>query len=297
MKKLVVLSGKGGTGKTTVSAALATLWQGEVLCVDADVDAANLHLVLQPINGPEVPFVGGRMPRLDEKRCNGCGKCTELCRFHAIVAGKVRQMFCEGCGLCALACPEQAPRMVDRVSGAWSVGVASCGPLLQARLLPGAGNSGKLVSLLKEEATRIVEREPVRWLLCDGPPGTGCPTMAALTGSDVLLAVTEPSAAGLHDLRRLLDLAAQFGIPAYACINKADIAPVFAREVADECQRRKVPLLARIPYDPGVSEYVRRGESVINHKHSPAAAALAELAKCLTEIMAPDGVEAATLPE
>ncbi len=284
MTKLVVLSGKGGTGKTTVSAALATHWRGEVLCVDTDVDAANLHLVLQPTFGPEVPFVGGRMAYCDETRCSGCGRCTALCRFHAIAAGTVRSLSCEGCGLCALACPEQALQMIDHVGGYWSVGTADCGTVLGARLLPGAGNSGKLVSLLKEEATRLAKEQQVRWLLCDGPPGTGCPTMAALAGNDALLAVAEPSASGLHDLCRLLDLAAHFGISAYACINKADLAPAFAAQVSDECMRRRVPLLAKIPYDPEVGACARRGEPVVDRGDSPAAAALATLASRLAEI-------------
>jgi MinD superfamily P-loop ATPase len=185
--------------------------------------------------------------------------------------------------------------MVDRVSGSWSVGTAACGTLLTASLVPGAGNSGKLVSLLKEEAGKLAEQRPVAWLLCDGPPGTGCPTMAALAGSDALLAVAEPSASGLHDFRRLLDLAAHFGIAAYACINKADLAPVFAWGVREECQRRKVPLLAEIPYDPEVSDCARRGEPVVNREHSPAAVALTALAERLAEILEPDRVAVAPL--
>lgn len=287
MKELVVLSGKGGTGKTTVSAALATLWHGRVLTVDADVDAANLHLVLQPRVGPETPFIGGQVPRLEAARCTGCGLCTKLCRFHAMADGQARQFSCEGCGLCALACPERALRMVDRLGGYWSVGVARCGTTLQARLLPGEGNSGKLVGLLKEEARKLAARRPVDWLLCDGPPGTGCPTMAALAGSDALLAVAEPSASGLHDLRRLFELAAHFGISTYACINKADLSPEFAALARTECQARGIPLLAEIPYDEQVSICVRRGATVLDGAaSSPAARALTGLGECLTEALA-----------
>ncbi len=287
MKELVVLSGKGGTGKTTVCAALAIICSGRVLAVDTDVDAANLHLVLQPQSGAETPFIGGRMPHLDEERCTGCGICSEVCRFHAMSAGRVRLVSCEGCGLCALACPEQALRMTERLSGCWSVGAARCGTLVQARLLPGEGNSGKLVSLLKEEARKLAGEQQVDWLLCDGSPGIGCPTMAALAGSDALLAVAEPSASGLHDLRRLFDLAERFAIPAYACINKADLAPEFADAVRVECRRRSIPLLVEIPYDERVSACARRGFTVLDAASSPAARAFTILGARLARALKP----------
>ena len=286
MKELVVLSGKGGTGKTTVSASLASLWRGRVLCVDADVDAANLHLVLPPRDESEKPFVGGTVARVDRQRCNQCGLCSELCRFHAIAAGMLRPIACEGCGLCALGCPAGAVAMVERISGAWSVGQSDCATLLQARLFPGEGNSGKLVSLLKEEARKIAAQQQPDWLLCDGPPGTGCPTMASLAGSDALLAVAEPSASGLHDLSRLLDLAAHFGIAAYACINKADLSASLTRQVTAECRHRQVPVLAEIPYDPAVSDCVRQSEAVVQRKDTPAAGALRVLANNLEAVLA-----------
>lgn len=278
MKELVILSGKGGTGKTTVSAALATLWRGQVLCVDADVDAANLHLVLPLRDEVKSPFVGGMVARVAREKCNQCGLCTEFCRFHAMTAGTVRQIACEGCGLCALVCPEGALEMVERISGVWSVGLSEVGTLLHARLFPGEGNSGKLVSLLKEEARKLAAQQQPQWMLCDGPPGTGCPTMASLAGSDALLAVAEPSASGLHDLSRLLDLAAHFGIAAYACINKADLSLPFARQVAEECRRRQVPVLGEIPYDPAVSDCLRQGQAVVHRAETAAAKALTALA-------------------
>ena len=285
MKELVILSGKGGTGKTTVAGALAHLWAGRTLFVDADVDAANLHLVTQPDNLMRSPFVGGKVAQVDSARCTECGVCTDLCRFDAIDDGRLETIACEGCGLCARACPEEAIAMIDRTNGEWFVGQTPYGLLLHAELCPGEGNSGKLVSLLREESRKVATKEHIERIVVDGPPGIGCPVMASLAGAQGILAVAEPSASGLHDLKRVLDLGKHFEIPCVVALNRADVAPRLAEAVATESAQRGVPLLAEIPYDTAVPECIAAAVPVTTRPDAPAAVALRRLAAALDEFL------------
>lgn len=285
MTELVVLSGKGGTEKTMVAAALAFHWAEQTVLVDADVDAANLHLVLHPRANEAARFFGGRVPRRTLEACAGCGECTTACRFGAVEAGQVTRFACEGCGACAQACPSGALEMVDRHSGDWFVGQTACGPLVHARLRAGEGNSGKLVALLKVEARGLAERTGARRILCDGPPGAAFPAMAALSGAGAALALAEPSASGLHDLRRLLDLTKRFGVPTYVAVNRADVAPGLSGAIDVECRARCVPVLAHIPFDPAVMRCVAQGVPVTAHPEEPAARAVARLAALLDDAM------------
>lgn len=289
--ELTVLSGKGGTGKTTVAAGLAAHWSGRALLVDADVDAANLHLVLRPTIERVEAFTGGWIPRRDPDRCTGCGTCGELCRFGAISGGWITRAACEGCGLCALACPHGALEMVPRRSGEWFAAKTPYGRLLFARLLPGEGNSGKLVSLLREEGRRIAAEAGITRIVSDGPPGVGCPAMASLAGADAILAVAEPSTSGLHDLRRVLDLGAHFRIPCFTVVNKADLAPALARAIGDECRVRQVPLLGRIPHDPAVLACLEEGRPITHRPTAPAARELMRVSCKLEAVL--DDLESA----
>lgn len=284
MKQWVVLSGKGGTGKTSVTASLASLWKTPGVCVDADVDAANLHILLHPENRLREAFVGGKTAVCDLESCTACKVCGELCRFDAITSGHVNRLACEGCGLCALACPQQALHLRNRVNGNWFEAQSSAGPLFYARLGAGEGNSGKLVGKLREKAREFALRNDSDWILIDGPPGTGCPTMAALTGNDAMLAVAEPSPSGLHDLVRLLDLAQNFLVKAYVCINKEDLSAEMALRIRSLCDQRGVPVVGTIPYDPAVVEGARRGLPVVKWPESAAAHALRRLARHLEQI-------------
>jgi MinD superfamily P-loop ATPase len=224
MKEIVIISGKGGTGKTTLCASFASLARDAVIA-DCDVDAADLHLLLAPRVLQEADFVGGRTPVIDSELCAECGDCQAWCRFDAIEldidAGYIIDpLACEHCALCAYVCPEEAISMQSSVSGRWFISETAQGKLVHARLAPGEDNSGKLVTLVRREARRLAEETGARWILNDGPPGVGCPVTAAITGVDLALIVTEPTLSGIHDMQRVEALCRHFQIPALVCINK-----------------------------------------------------------------------------
>jgi len=262
MMELVICSGKGGTGKTSVVAAFAALAEDFVLA-DCDVDAPNLHLVSEPTLEHRASFTAGHVARIDPDLCVGCGDCRELCRFDAISGPddpnrtapfSVAPLRCEGCGVCVHFCPIGAISFPARTCGEWFISEAPHGPLVHATLDVGAENSGKMVTRVREEAFRLAGSLNVPWVLVDGPPGIGCPVTAALTGADLALLVTEPSMSGLHDLERIADLAAHFGVPALVCINKFDLSPLLTDRIEAFCRDRELPLIGRIPFEPKVNQ-------------------------------------------
>lgn len=267
MKQLVIVSGKGGTGKTSFTAAFAALAERPVVLVDADVDAANLALLLSGTDEPAREFVAGRLSRIDAARCTGCGLCVDACRFGALRLAErrvvQRDIACEGCGVCAVVCPEEAVSFVPQRAGEWTVRGTPVGPLVHAELAPGAGNSGKLVALLRETARGLAERLAAPWLLIDGPPGIGCPVHAAVTGVDLLVAVTEPTPSALHDLARLLELAGRFRLPAAVVLNKADLDPAGSARVEQALAAHGAELLGRVPFDPAVPRRLAAGEGLL----------------------------------
>jgi len=273
MKELVVISGKGGTGKTSVAASLAALAGGAVIA-DCDVDAADLHLVLAPTVRRRSEFRSGHAAIIREADCTGCGICMLECRFeavHSVEHDKALRKFridplsCEGCGICVRLCPEQAIDFPERVCGEWFVSETRFGPMVHARLAVAAENSGKLVSLVRKEARALAEERGARWLLVDGPPGIGCPVIASITGASLVLAVTEPTLSGEHDLERVLHLARHFNIPALVCVNKWEINP----ELSDRIERKAGSLGAagagRICYDPAVTAAQVAGVTVVEY--------------------------------
>lgn len=282
MKQLVILSGKGGTGKTTVAAGLAHAAQtpcaqtpcaqvGSALSLvlaDADVDAANLGLVLAPVTEETHDFMGGSLAVIDPEVCQACGVCADVCRFDALAlnvhadAYAVDPLACEGCAACTYVCPADAIQMVSQHAGVWFVASTRYGPLYHAHLFAGQENSGKLVTLVKQRARLRALDDGVDLLLVDGPPGIGCPVIAALSGSDVALIVTEPTVSGSHDMERILGVAAHFQIPAAVLINKADLSPALAGEIAATCATLEVPVIGRLPYDPTVTESMVRGQPI-----------------------------------
>ena len=267
MKQLVILSGKGGTGKTTAAAALAHLAAQDcrVVLADADVDAANLGLVLAPVTEETHDFTGGRIAVIDPAACIACGRCAEVCRFDAVRPGgayAVDPIACEGCAACFYECPAQAITMTPQRAGQWFVAATRYGPLYYAHLFAGQENSGKLVTLVKQMARLRALDDAANLLLVDGPPGIGCPVIAALSGADMALIVTEPTVSGAHDLERALRLAAHFDIPAMVLLNKADLSPVQAEAIVAYCATQSIPLVGRLPYDPAVTESMARGEPV-----------------------------------
>jgi MinD superfamily P-loop ATPase len=257
MKEVTIVSGKGGTGKTTVTAAFAALAHRKVLA-DCDVDAANLHLLLAPRTRRQEDFYAMRSPRIDYDLCGECGDCQNWCRFDAIHldddAGYVIDLLaCEHCGLCARVCPDFAISLVDHCCGQWLVSDTRHGTLVHARLGIGEDNSGKLVTLVRREARRLAEAEGADLILNDGPPGTGCPVSAAITGVDLVLAVTEPTPAGIHDLQRVAGLCGHFSVPLVVCINKYDLDPDNSGRIRDWCAANNIGMAGEIPFDPAVN--------------------------------------------
>jgi len=268
VRQLVLLSGKGGTGKTSVTAAIAHLASAEasVVIADADVDGANLELVLDPRLVESHPFMGGQVAVIDPLRCSQCGVCEEVCRFSAVVSTtdeyRIDPSACEGCAACLYRCPDQAIQMAERQAGLWFRSETRFGPLLHARLFAGAENTGKLVTEIREQSRRVCLVIDHDLVIVDGPPGIGCPSIAASTGVDLALLVTEPTASGIHDLRRALAMLEYFRVPALVLINKADINPRQARAIAAFCQERAVDLVGEIPYDTAVTGAIVHGQPV-----------------------------------
>ena len=264
MQQITVISGKGGTGKTTITAGLSWLADKAVLA-DCDVDAADLHILLDPMVQRTEEFSGGKTAQLHKSLCTQCGACVELCRFDAIHGQEIDPVSCEGCGVCAALCPEKAITMVDKLSGHWFVSDTRTGPMVHARLGIAEDNSGKLVSVVRQEARRVAEEKKCEYVIIDGPPGIGCPVIAAITGVDLVLVVTEPTLSGLHDLKRVLETAAHFNIPAAVCVNKFDINPENTAVIEDFCKQQAVPVVGRIPYSRSVVAALMRKNTVFEH--------------------------------
>lgn len=288
MKQLVILSGKGGTGKTSVAAALADLAAREVPLVlaDADVDAANLELVLRPRKVEEHPFFGGQSAVIDVGRCTQCGRCAELCRFDAIrvVEGvySVDPLACEGCAACFYDCPAQAVELRERQAGLWFRSDTRFGPLFHAHLFAAQENSGKLVTTVKGQAHALAQQAGAALLLVDGPPGIGCPAIAAGAGANLALLVTEPTAAGAHDLERVLETLDRLRVPALVCINKADIHRAQAKEIVSFCTARSIAVVGQLRYDDIVTAAMVHGEPVTTYQ--PAAKVSVALCRLWTVV-------------
>ena len=261
MKELVVLSGKGGTGKTSLTACFALLANKPVIA-DCDVDAADLHLVLSPTPRERHIFLSGHQAVIRPDDCCNCDICLPLCRFEAISLGRaadgsetyvVDPTACEGCGVCIESCPTDAIDFPDRRCGEWMISDAACGPMVHARLGVAAENSGKLVTTVRQQARRIAEAGEHDLIIVDGPPGIGCPVIASVTGATQVLLVTEPSVSGEHDLERVLALTRHFGIPSAVCVNKWDINPEMTARIEDMARRAGARVVGRVRYDASVT--------------------------------------------
>lgn len=297
MKEYIVLSGKGGTGKTTVAAALAHLAASEkkIVLADADVDASNLELVVGAQVQEEHVFTGGKLAVIDGDRCISCGICDEVCRFDAIIEGDpyaVDPVLCEGCAVCFYQCPEEAIGMEDALDGHWFVSRSRYGPLIHGALRAGRENSGKLVAVIKEQSRRLAEEHQADLLLVDGPPGIGCPVIASLSGADFVLVVTEPTVAGFHDLSRIVGVARHFQLPVQVCLNKADLSPTQSQEVTRFCAEEGIEIIGRIPFDPAVTQAMVQGRPITAQGNGPAVAAIGAIWERLRERLR-DGQEEA----
>lgn len=267
MPEITIISGKGGTGKTSLTAAFARIAAPDdtVIC-DLDVDAPDLHLLLRPDVVRTEPFRSGQEAVYDADACTGCHACVDLCRFGAIrrLPDKIAlaAALCEGCGVCAHFCPTGALAMEERLAGHWYRSNTFGGPMFHADLFAGGENSGLLVALLRREAQAAAKAEGRKVLLCDGPPGIGCPVISSLTGSSLAILVTEPTPSGRHDLERIADVCGHFGRPAAVVINKADLDPALSDEIAEFAAGRGYPLLARLPFTPAIVLALSQGRTM-----------------------------------
>lgn len=268
MREIVILSGKGGTGKTSLTAAFASLAQEAVLC-DLDVDAPDLHLLLHPRPRRSEEFWSGHRAVIDPARCQGCARCAELCRYGAVAqagdAWAVNPSRCEGCKVCVAFCPAGAIDFAPRLSGHWRVSDTRLGPLVHAQLLPGEENSGRLVALLRKEARELAKQEGRGLVLCDGSPGIGCPVISSLAGADLAVAVTEPTPSGRHDLARLAELAAHFRVAVKVIINKYDLNFGETARLKALCGDKGLPVAASLPHDPAFVRAMVAGETICEH--------------------------------
>lgn len=266
MKELVVISGKGGTGKTTLAGAFAVLAEEAVLA-DCDVDAANLGLILSPTVRETHDFTASRQAVIRAEVCTGCGRCAEVCRMDAVreVAGgfEVNGLSCEGCGVCRHLCPADAIELVSVLSGRWFVSDTEFGPLVHARLGPGEENSGKLVTVVRGKARDLAREREAELIIIDGPPGIGCPVVASLSGVTAALVVTEPSLSAMSDMERVLDVAHHFSVPAAVVVNRADVDDHLTARIERSCADRGVEVLGRIPYDPAVIQTLVQGRTAV----------------------------------
>ena len=265
MKELVIISGKGGTGKTCLTAAFASLDGNKVLC-DADVDAADLHLITAPTIKEKLDFQGGHTAIIQKEKCTVCGLCQDLCRWDAISDDfEVDSIACEGCGVCVYFCPEKAIDFPINTCGEWFISETNFGPMVHARLGIAEENSGKLVSLVRREAKKLAEEKNLDLILTDGPPGVGCPVIAAVGGASGVLIVTEPTVSGKHDMERVVRLAAHFNIPAMICINKFDLNKDLTRDIENFAEKMGLPCLGLIPFDPIFTKAMVQGQTIFEY--------------------------------
>lgn len=293
MKEITILSGKGGTGKTTITAALASVAKNAVYC-DNDVDAADLHLLFKPQIQEEYNFSSGWKLRIDSEKCASCNHCSQYCRFDAIHQKGdgvvfINPLQCEGCRLCERICPNAAISSTENTNNHWYVSTSRFGTLVHAEMGPGEENSGKLVSQVRKKAKEIGLASNHNFIINDGPPGIGCATIASLSGTNHVLLVIEPTKSGLHDAARLVELVNSFNINTYAVINKFDINKEVVCEIVTFLHKNNIPLLAQIPFDEGIVEAMTLGQTIVEYQPE------SEITKIIKEVwqklMKPEGLD------
>ncbi len=281
MKQLTVISGKGGTGKTTVTAAFASCAKNAVFA-DCDVDAADLHLIFKPIIKKTVGFHGLKISTVDKEKCIECMRCYENCKFDAIDKDiNIIKESCEGCGLCEYICPSDAIKMVDRESGFSYISQSRFGPMSHAMLKTSEEASGKLVTVVRKNAKEIAENKNKDFIIIDGPPGIGCPVISSITGVDLVLIVTEPTLSAIHDLERILDVSYHFNIPSVVCINKYDINLENTKKIENYCKDKKIEIVGKLPYDTIVTEAMIKEKNVIEYHKCDFSNIVIEMWNCI----------------
>jgi len=283
MKQIVIISGKGGTGKTVITGAFAALAEDKVM-VDCDVDAADLHLILDPEIKQSHIFRSGVTAFTHKELCEGCGVCKTVCRFEAVKDDfTIDPVSCEGCAFCSLVCPQNAIQMKTNVSGKWFVSGTRFGPLVHARLGVAEENSGKLVSLVRQKAKEIAESKNYKWVIIDGSPGIGCPVIASITGVDCAVIVIEPTLSGLHDARRVIDVVKYFNVPAKIIINKYDLNHDMTKKIERWSEDNNIQILGKIIFDKAVVESVVEGKTIIEYSNDGVTKALRNIWRLLEE--------------
>ncbi|MBL7177902.1 MAG: ATP-binding protein [Desulfobacteraceae bacterium] len=286
MKELVVISGKGGTGKTSLMAAFASLAENKVLC-DADVDAADLHLIMAPNGKERHDFQAGNRAIIKQDKCTACGVCRDLCRWDAISEDfNINPIECEGCGVCVYFCPEGAIDFPLKTCGEWYISDTRFGPMVHARLGIAEENSGKLVTLVRQEAKRLAEDKDLDLILTDGPPGVGCPVIASIGGASAVLIVTEPTVSGEHDMERVAQLAAHFKVPAMVCVNKFDLNLDKTRDIEEYAKGKDLIFLGQIPFDSIFTKAMVQGQTLFEYnRNSGAGRAVKQIWRKICEIL------------
>ena len=268
MKQIVVISGKGGTGKTVITAAFASLLKNKLI-VDCDVDAPDLHLLLAPEILEQHIFKGGVLAKIDSDKCTQCGHCKEHCRFEAINKNFiVDPISCEGCGFCYHVCPSKAITLEDRISGEWFISATRYGTLIHAQLGIAEANSGKLIALLRKQAAAIAEKKQLELVLIDGAPGISCPLIACITNTDCAIVVTEPTLSGLHDADRVIKVAQHFKIPVKVIINKYDLNTFMSKKIVQHCADENIAVIGKIPFAAGIVDLMRTGKTIMESSDS-----------------------------
>ena len=283
MKQMVIISGKGGTGKTVLTGALAALAQNKVMA-DCDVDAADLHLLLSPKIKETHEFRSGKTARIDQNLCRQCGKCISVCRFGAIADDfTIDPIACEGCGFCSFVCPQKAIVMEENISGNWFISDTRFGLMVHAKLGIAEENSGKLVALVRTQAKELAERNGCDWVIVDGAPGIGCPVIASLSGIDCALVVTEPTLSGLHDAARVIEVAKHFSVPVKLIINKYDLNLRMSEKIEKYCGDNNIDFSGKIGFDKSVVKAMVEGKTIIEYKDSPAKEAVIDICEKLEQ--------------
>ncbi len=282
MKEITILSGKGGTGKTSVTAAIGAVAENAIFC-DNDVDAADLHLIYHPTIDETYTFTSGLKATINPEECTRCNICVEYCRFQAIQINKNQNLMidpfkCEGCRLCERVCPSGAIQTEENNNNYWFVSSTRFGKMVHAKMGPGEENSGKLVTQVRKRAKELAKELKSEYIINDGPPGIGCATIASLSGTNQVLIVTEPTKSGLHDVTRLVELIQSFNIPAYAVINKFDINKAVAKQIGEYFKKHYIEVLAELPFDKNMVESMTKGQTIIEYDKN------SDISKKITEV-------------
>ena len=277
MRQIVVISGKGGTGKTIITGAFAALAKNKVMA-DCDVDAADLHLLLTPKIKERYEFKSGVTAKIDKKLCQRCGECITICRFNAISDDfTVDPISCEGCAFCSFICPAEAIKMEQNLSGEWYISDTRFGPMVHAKLGIAEENSGKLVALVRQKAKELAEKQNCDWVIVDGAPGIGCPVIASLSGVDYALVVTEPTLSGLHDADRVINVAKHFKVPVKLVVNKYDLNIDMTEKIEKYCRNNDIQLIGKVSFDESIVKAMVEGKTIIEYPDGKAKEEISEI--------------------